>query len=48
MASAWDSVDIACAGGVMLQPDLPLIALHRDLHGPDFFLYVVLHMHPIR
>ena len=44
--AAWAQVDVALSGGIELQPDLVLQDLHRDLHSPDFFLYIVLHMRP--
>lgn len=44
--AAWAQVDVALAGGIELQPNLILRDLHRDLHSPDFFLYIALHMRP--
>lgn len=44
--AAWAQVDVALSGGIEVQPNLILKDLHRDLHSPDFFLYIVLHMRP--
>lgn len=44
---AWAWVGRALVGGVAPPPDAPLADLHRDLHAPDYFLYVVLHMKPL-
>lgn len=44
--AAWAQVDVALSNGIELQPNLILRDLHRDLHSPDFFLYIVLHMRP--
>ncbi len=46
--AAWSVVDVALSGGVELNSDLILRDLHRDLHSPDFFLYIVLHMKPLQ
>lgn len=46
LEAAWAQVDVALSGGIKLQPSFILRDLHRDLHSPDFFLYVVLHMLP--
>lgn len=43
----WAAVSRVLIGGVEPPPDAPLAALHRDLHAPDYFLYVVLHMKPV-
>ena len=40
----WSHVDTVVVGGVTPPQDALLLDLHRDLHAPDFFLYVVLHM----
>ena len=43
-----DAVDSVFIQGVEPSPDVILRDLHAALHCPDFFLYIVLHMKPIR
>ena len=42
----WEVVERVWVGGVEPPLETPLVDLHRDLYGPDFFLYVVLHAKP--
>jgi autophagy-related protein 5 len=42
--AAWSQVDVALSGGIELHPNLILKNVHRDLHSPDFFLYIMLQM----
>lgn len=41
----WNTLIRAVSvGGIMPPGDALLIDLHRDLHDPDFFLYIVVHL----
>lgn len=48
ISSAWDKVEMALVGGVEPSPEMLLRDLHAALHCPDFFLYIVLQMKPLR